>query len=353
MTFRKPPRTGDEAPSGSRFDDYLSCTHAVALSYPLHQKCTMFRATQGEKKRQEEVSNTNTSTNTNPKLNELSLQPSSDAYKPTVSQLAKDIGPSPIFGYKLVETGLIDMLVKPSPQVLTFNELKNLINTTSKMEGTAKHSIDNRLGGTSQRMLAEGFSNITPVLFFMGSLYLIGYRGRSIYYSSVPAQSVLLRRGPGKKLSQRKLEEVCQRRRVLLTATTPSMLAYTLGGALTFFLGLKFLQARMTTEKEHKAVWESKDDLVLYEDVTRDAVLYYNHTELVLKWLFAVYFHHPAYRQFSSAEKSLPPCMRKTEHLTVQGEADLLLHQSINRPRVEAKHPLRRWKDEMFEEGAR
>ena len=212
----------------------------------------------------------------------------------TFEELLAKIGPCPIAGMELTAKGIVDKRQTP-PSVLPFNDLKRLVNGTSVLEGKALYAVEDRLGGTLHRQMAAGAELVSPFFFFVLAAFFGLYKAPKSYSVQLPVHSVFVRKYYGTRLTPKRLELLCQQRRTVLAATTPRMMMLYSSTCGCIAAGI-FLYYQSLPSPEG----------TMYHDTTRDSVLYYNHTEATLKWLYAVYYHHPEYRKLSTKDSRLP-----------------------------------------------
>lgn len=196
----------------------------------------------------------------------------------------------PLAGYKLTAEGLVDVTVQP-PLLMDRLQLRRLIDGSAAFEAKAKYELDATSGAhlsLSTRRRAEPLISIACIA---AGAYLLLWKAPGRVVGSIPRDSVFMRAlrsstswGVTSGRSGRWLEELSQRHRWLLQASTEANFLTMVGGALLLGVGCVTLD---WTENPHIQSDDGK--------IGTNTVAYQHHTEAVLKWLWAVYFHHPAY----------------------------------------------------------
>lgn len=204
---------------------------------------------------------------------------------------------SPIAGFELREEGLWDT---DTNSVLTGNSLRELINETAKLEASAHQGADCRLAGTA---VYHGFDAIEilypPGLMLMSAWFGLWKIPRA-YASAYPQNSVFVKFWYKDRLTAVELERLCQRRSALFNATNSrvAFMGLCCGVCAALGVGAKLLSGHEGS----------------YTKSTRNSMQYYQHFEGTLKWLFAVYHHHPAYREHA-AKTPVKPIGRRSPML--------------------------------------
>lgn len=188
----------------------------------------------------------------------------------------------PIGGWRLDSRGIVDAR---SGKLVTVEELRAAINEVARIEGCANFAADTRLGGTIMRRLATGCEIIGPISLFCFAGFFAFYKVPKAFQQAFPRNSVMMRKYYATRLSQKRMEELCVQRSVVLNATNPSVI-FLLGCSVACFAAATYL-------------WSMKRPVTTYDLTTSSTIRYSRHTENALKWLYAVYYHHPAYTSYS------------------------------------------------------
>lgn len=178
------------------------------------------------------------------------------------------------------------------PVLLSASALKEVIHELRRLEQEAKMQVDEQLPDQVRTRSLHGLElAVNPCLLLTG-IYLMTWKSAQLYRCAIPRHSVILTKLLSIMrwhLSAREKEEVAKRHRRFMQATnTRVSLCFSAGVSLTGF-----------------ALWTRPSSLNV--DTTPDAergkkvVAYQQHTSASLKWMWFVYYHHPAYR--SAAQK--------------------------------------------------
>jgi hypothetical protein len=202
----------------------------------------------------------------------------------------RTLAASPINGFVLREGGLYDAEMG---QLVTADGVRKLINGLSKIEGKGHQEADSR---QAPHMISEweaGINRNAPYAFCVAGLWVILTVLPKTYDSATPRNSVLVRYYYRHRLEPQRLERLCMRHRTLFNATNARPMV-SVGMIAAFAVSTAWL------------VWDRRyGDANPQKDYTRDSVHYYQHVECSLKWLFAVYYHHPAYTGASARPQKM------------------------------------------------
>jgi hypothetical protein len=221
-----------------------------------------------------------------------------------------------IAGFTLRECGLYDLEAR---EPLTANDMRMLINELSKLEGSAMYAAESRLYGSGVNRLNDASMLISPFISLVGAFYFLFVKLVSAYDSAYPQHSVIVRRWARHRMDTRELERFCMTYRALLNFTNLRTLFF-FGVGCTFVWGAKVL-------------WPAKHMVSPYDHTSRETTSYFRHVEAALKWAYAVYASHPAYRDAHRrvrAEEGLghaeahsfpePPTFKGKRHLLTEVE---------------------------------
>ncbi|ORC88859.1 uncharacterized protein TM35_000152900 [Trypanosoma theileri] len=208
--------------------------------------------------------------------------------------------PCPIVGYTLQEEGLVDELIKP-PKVLSVTELKSLILELSSIEQQAKYTVDVQL---PQQVHNRGRRSlelvVNPALYICG-LYLMLWRAPRLYYNASPRGSLFFTRLFALMrwhLPEMEKERLARNHRRIFQATNAQV-------TLSFFSGCFLTTVAFLTHPSPDVI-DSGPDI----EIGKQSVGFQQHSEGALRWLWYVYYHHPAYRYL--AKETRPPILRST-----------------------------------------
>ena len=201
----------------------------------------------------------------------------------------QDLPACPIGGMHLAEQGMWDSDIG---RFLTSDDMRELINNTGKLEAVTNISADTRLTGTAMNRIFDlGFTagryTAIGVMFWFWGVKL-----PNAYVNAFPRRSVFVKyyydRWRG--MENQALELLCQENKRFFNATNPRVLAFALFGSWGLIFG---------------ALGEyAKNIPSLYKETSQMATLQNQHFESTMKWLFAVYYHHPAYEADAAAKTS-------------------------------------------------
>lgn len=202
----------------------------------------------------------------------------------------RDLPPCPIFGMKLTEQGLYDSDVG---RHFDADDLRDLINRTGKLEASSNLESESRLGVTAWKRVSE-LSIVAGI--FTGGLVIGWFWGLKFwqgYAQAFPRKSVLLkhwhlRRNPD--MEPIVIEALCQKHRVIFNVTNPRPMFFLTSGVVGVGMAIFGEVSR-----------RRKDD---FRDVNKFIIQRGQHYEGTMKWLFAVYYHHPVYKEAAAARKS-------------------------------------------------
>lgn len=208
--------------------------------------------------------------------------------------------PCPIAGYSLdPQRGIVDHLTEP-PHALSTQEVRRMIVELAGLEQNARYAVDtafpSQMGARSLRALEL---LVNPCLLLTGT-YLMTYKTAQLYSGALPRQSFILRHfaavfasvaaspWPGKgapsvRMTAEHKEQLAQRHQRLMRATNARV-------ALTFATGLLLFAVAVVTRPATNVVEDNPE-----VRLGKQMVGYQQHSEASLKWLWFVYYHHPAY----------------------------------------------------------
>ncbi|EKF39645.1 hypothetical protein MOQ_000122 [Trypanosoma cruzi marinkellei] len=206
--------------------------------------------------------------------------------------------PCPILGYKLREEGLVDVLVQP-PRTLSVGDLRSLIVELSSVEQQARYTVETQLPQQIHNRGRRGLELfITPCLFMSG-LYLMLWKAPRLYAGVSPRSSVIFTRILSLlrwQMTEVEKERVARNHRWLFQATNARV-------SLSFLTGLTIAAIAVVTRPTMDVVDVGPD-----VDLGKQSVGFQKHSEAALRWLWIVYYHHPAYK--SLAKGTLPPVLQ-------------------------------------------
>jgi hypothetical protein len=165
---------------------------------------------------------------------------------------------------------------------VTLDELKQMISGTAVIESKAKHAVDL---GLSSQVGVRGSVVFAVVVFpamVLGGLYAM-FRAPQQLEVAIPRRSFLMRALIDRDAPERAQELAAMRYRKLLRVANRQVVS--MGGFGVAMLGLYAYGGLGKKDMEEN----------LQSDINRDCVAYQHHTESALKYLWFVYFHHPAY----------------------------------------------------------
>jgi hypothetical protein len=199
----------------------------------------------------------------------------------------KDLPPCPIHGMKLAEKGLYDSDVG---RFLDVDEIRDLINKAGKLEAVANQTSENRLLGTTMQRIFEIAFEFSRVCIVGMLGFFWGYKTPQAYLQAYPRKSIFVTRYYSKFKTNEEIEVLCQRNKALFNATNPRVMFLWVCGFAGFMFGA-------IGEYYHRVPDE-------YRDVTKEAIRHNHHFEGTMKWLFSVYYHHPAYAEAANSKRS-------------------------------------------------
>lgn len=232
----------------------------------------------------------------------------------------KALPPCPIEGYHLTEEGLVDAerpqgsdhtgaVTNPhrawwwkwkggpssdgvrdtgvaKEAVLSPEGLRSLIRELQYLEQEAKQKMDDQLPDQVRYRSLRGLELAVNPCLLLAGIYLMAWKSPRLFRSAMPRHSIILTNILALmrwRLSVKEKEEVARRHRRLLQATNLRVaLTFTTGTLLTGFA----LWTRPRTRDLNLAPEAQQGQQV---------VAYYQHTSAALKWMWCVYYHHPAY----------------------------------------------------------
>lgn len=175
---------------------------------------------------------------------------------------------------------------RATPVLLSASALKEVIHELRRLEQEAKMQVDEQLPDQVRTRSLRGLElAVNPCLLLTG-IYLMTWKSAQLYRCAAPRHSVVLTKLLSMMrwhLSVREKEEVAKRHRRLMQATNARVsMCFSAGASLTAF-----------------ALWTRPSSLNI--DAAPEAergkkvVAYQQHTSASLKWMWFVYYHHPAY----------------------------------------------------------
>lgn len=199
----------------------------------------------------------------------------------------KDLPPCPIHGMQLSEKGLYDSDIG---RFLEVDDVRDLINRTGKLEAVTNQTSENRLMGTTmQRIFDLGFDfSRYCVVGMLGFFW--GVKTPQAYLQAYPRKSVFVKRYYSKFMTNEQIELLCQKHRVFFNMTNARVM-------FLFASGLTGLAIGITGEYIRRFPSD-------YREVTRETIRHNHHFESTMKWLFSVYYHHPAYSEAANSRRS-------------------------------------------------
>eukprot|EP00759_Apiculatamorpha_spiralis_P038803 PhF_6_TR37850/c0_g2_i1/m.56365 len=182
-----------------------------------------------------------------------------------------------LIGYELQPAGLVKTC---NQHVLTKNELHDIIRDVNSIQGKALAVADLRL--TTTLNTSNYRKSLVPHFFFSIAVVAMLNMPKALA-DALPHNSVFMKRKKMAYVSTQLKELYARKYRLFLCLTNFRFLA--LVGHVVVFTGFAMYFARQDYLKE-------ADD---HDDVTKESLAYRNHTETILKNLWAIYYHHPAY----------------------------------------------------------
>ncbi|EAN92150.1 hypothetical protein C3747_11g56 [Trypanosoma cruzi] len=206
--------------------------------------------------------------------------------------------PCPILGYKLREEGLVDVLVQP-PRTLSVGDLRSLILELSSVEQRAKYVVETQLPQQVHNRGRRGLELFVTPCLFMSGLYLMLWKAPRLYVGVSPRSSVLFTRILFLlrwQMTEVEKERVARNHRWLFQATNARV-------SLSFLAGLTLAAIAVVTRPTIDVVDVGPD-----VELGKKSVGFQKHSEAALRWLWIVYYHHPAYKPL--AKGTLPPALQ-------------------------------------------
>jgi hypothetical protein len=230
----------------------------------------------------------------------------------------QDLPECPIHGMRLTERGIYDTDVG---RFYEADEVRDLINRTGKLEAVTSQAAENRLMGTNLQSLWDRAFMYWRFWIPIMVAYFWGLKVPQSYAMAFPRRSLLMRwyyenpRFFKPPKTTEEIETLCQRHRALLSMTTTRTLFFGFCGAAIACFGLLGEYVKNIPNQ--------------YNAVTKATIHHNQHYEATMKWLFAVYYHHPAYSAASSQRASrkveilqntprLPPTKGPTPNLDMR-----------------------------------
>eukprot|EP00796_Vickermania_ingenoplastis_P003853 gene3853-2731_t len=215
----------------------------------------------------------------------------------------RDLPPCPVEGFRLTEKGLVDEhyaetgIIKEAASgrrgkkeeiLVSPAAMRDLLREFQSLEQSMKYTVDEQLPSHVRSRSLRGLEMaVNPCLLLTG-LYLMSWKTAQLYRCAVPRHSVVLTKLMALTrwhLSAREKEEMAQQHRRLLRATNARVsLTFSTGVALTAFAW--WTRPRIATVDDSPEV-----------KLNNEVIAYHNHTSAALKWMWYVYYHHPAYAQ--------------------------------------------------------
>ncbi|CCW65938.1 unnamed protein product [Phytomonas sp. Hart1] len=220
--------------------------------------------------------------------------------QPTKSVKLSELPPCPIAGYELdLKRGLVDIYRRP-PHTLSIKELRFLIIELSSIEQQAKNTVDRQFGTQMNSRGLRGMELLINPCILLTGLYFMTWRTARLWQSALPRHSFILNSGLKLlrwRVPAEKKEKLAREHRRLMQATNTHL-------SLSFMMGLFMVGVSWVT-------WPSLDVMETAPEIVvgKQNVAYQNHSTASLKWLWFVYYNHPAYA--SKAVSILtPPILR-------------------------------------------
>lgn len=174
-----------------------------------------------------------------------------------------------------------------SARLLTSVALRERILQLQCIEQQAKMEVDDQLPDQVRSRSLRGLEIIVnSVLFFVG-IYYMTWKTARLYQGGIPRQSLFFTKALGLfrrfHVSAQKREQLAQRHRRLMQATNARVtFSFCTGLGLTMF------------------AWWTRPTSTVLEDAPemkkgKQVVTYQKISSATLKWMWYVYFHHPAY----------------------------------------------------------
>ncbi|KAH9597222.1 hypothetical protein LSM04_005836 [Trypanosoma melophagium] len=208
--------------------------------------------------------------------------------------------PSPIVGYTLQEEGLVDELVKP-PRTLSVVELKSLILELSSIEQQARYTVDVQLPQQVHNRGRRGLELLVNPALYIAGFYLMLWKAPRLYYNASPRGSTLFTRLFALlrwHLPEVEKERLARKHRRIFQATNAQV-------TLSFISGCFLTTVAFFTHPSSDVI-DSGPDV----EIGKQSVGFQQHSEAALRWLWYVYYHHPAYRNW--AKETRPTILRGT-----------------------------------------
>nr|CCC92369.1 conserved hypothetical protein [Trypanosoma congolense IL3000] len=201
------------------------------------------------------------------------------------------IPPCPIAGYSLGPHGLIDNIADP-PRTLTIQDVRSLIAEMSSIEQRAKYEVDTQLPDQVHGRGQRGVELIINPCLYLCGLYLILWKTPRLYFGASPRGSALFTRTLKMlrwHLPEVEKERLARKYRRALQATNARV-------TLAFLTGIFVITVAATTHPPADVMNMGPDI-----DIGKQSVSFQHHSEMVLRWLWLVYYHHPAYKSLAKA----------------------------------------------------
>lgn len=199
----------------------------------------------------------------------------------------KELPPCPIHGMQLTDGGLYDSDVG---RFLDVDEVRDLINRAGKLEAVTNQTSESRLLGTTmQRIFELGFDFSRYCVVGMVGFFW-GIKTPQAYLQAYPRKSLFVTQYHVKRRTNEEIELLCQKNRALYNATNPRVM-------FLFACGLTGVAIGVAGEYIRRMPSD-------YRDVSREAIRHNHHFEASMKWLFSVYYHHPAYTEAANSKRS-------------------------------------------------
>ncbi|CBH13679.1 hypothetical protein, conserved [Trypanosoma brucei gambiense DAL972] len=205
--------------------------------------------------------------------------------------------PCPIAGYELRSDGLVDNIEKP-PRTLTAQELRSLVAGLSSIEQRARYEVDTQLPQQVHNRGRRGLEVVVNPCLHMCGLYLMLWKAPRLYFNASPRGSAFFTRVMTLlrwNMPEIEKEKLARKHRRLLQATNARV-------TLAFLTGV-FLTAVAVITRPPVDVLDVGPDV----EVGKRSVGFQQHSEAALRWLWLVYYHHPAYKPL--AQGTRPPIL--------------------------------------------
>lgn len=186
----------------------------------------------------------------------------------------------------------ISSAISPPAILISAEGLRRKIHQLQRLEQEAKMEVDNQLPDQVRTRSLRGLEVIVNSLLFCTGIYYMTWKSAGLYRGATPRQSLFFTKALALfrrfHVSAHKREELAQRHRRLLQATNARV-------AFSFCTGLGLATF----------AWWTRPASTVLDDAPemkrgKEVVLYQKISSAALKWMWYVYYHHPAYAMASA-----------------------------------------------------